>query len=275
MNDVIWRENGPVLTSDLAGRTWRLELDDPHPGLTWSDSGDHSRILALHHVAAAGRRDPSAFAGASLVSWARHGARLEAAFVPPNWPGLNVRAAWSPTADRTGFDLEVQVWMTSTAVLRRLEITVSSLWWRETDSPPACRAYQVEPRDAHSAALSYDGREPAEWLQSLTTLPVPSTSSHLLAPRRMPVALPPPGSLYVEMVQPDDCARRIIGEPRNDRSGAAGASWTGYALFGHDLEKGVVLRGRIRGCWIESPQHEDEAARLYERFLSEPPPLGP
>ncbi len=273
MNDVVWRGASPVLTADLAGRTWRLTLDDPRPGLSWSDAGDQARILTLDHVAGSDRRDPSAFTRSSLVSWGRHGTRLEATFAPPAWPGLNVRAAWSPTADRAGFDLEVQVGMTSTAVLRQLEIAVRSVWWQETDSPPDTWAYHVEPRDARSAALSYDGREPAELLQSLTTRPVPSASPHPFAPRLFPVASPPPGSVYAEMVQPDDCARRIIGEPRD--AGAQGSSWTGYGLFGHDLEKGVILRGRIRGCWIESSRPDQEAARRYESFLNEPPPLGP
>lgn len=273
MNDVVWRGDGPVLTSELAGRTWRLALDAPHPGLSWADAGYQARILTLDHIATTGRRDPSVFAGVSLASWTRHGTRLEVTFAPPAWPGLNVRAAWSPTADKTGFDLEVQVWITSTAVLRRLEIAVSSLWWRETDSPPDPGSYLVEPRDARAAALSYDGRKPAEWLQSLTTLPVPSTSPHVLAPRQWPIASPSPGSIYVEMIPPDDCARRIIGEPKD--SGDHGTSWTGYALFGHDLEKGVVLRGRVRGCWIASTQPEEETARRYESFLKEPPPLGP
>lgn len=273
MHNVVWRGDGPVLASDLAGRTWRLTLDDPHPGLICSDAGYQASILTLDHVAAAGHRDASAFGRTSLVSWARHGTRLEATFAPPDWPGLNIRAAWSPTTDRAGFDLEVQVWMTSTAVLHRLEIAVSSLWWRETDSRPDTWAYQVEPRNAHTAALSYDGREPAERLQSLTTGPVPSGSPHPLAPRLFPVASPPPGSVYAEMVQPDDCARRIIGKPQD--AGADGTSWTSYALFGHDLEKGVVLRGRIRGCWIESSRPEEEAARRFESFLNEPPPLGP
>lgn len=271
MNDVAWLGDGPVLTSNLASQTWRLALDDPHPGLAWSDTKNQARILTLDHIDAAGRRDPSAFAGPSLVSWARHGTRLEATFVPPGWPGLNVRAAWSPTADRAGFDLEVQVWMTSKAVLRRLEIAVSSLWWRETENPTDRWAYQVEPRDARAAALSYDGREPAESLQSLTTRPVPATSPRPLAPRSWPLASPLPGSVYVEMVQPNDCARRLIGEPQDP--GDHRTSWTGYGLFGHDLEKGVVLRGRIRGCWIASSQPSEEAARRYESFLNEPPPL--
>ena len=56
-----------------------------------------------------------------------------------------------------------------------------------------------------------------------------------------------PQGFYVEMVQPADAARRIA-------CGTAAASPTDrnvhsmrYELFGHDLEKGVILRARLRG----------------------------
>lgn len=46
-----------------------------------------------------------------------------------------------------------------------------------------------------------------------------------------------------------------------------------YRLFGHDLEKGVILRGRLRGMII--PRVVDEAAShaAYERFIVEAPNL--
>ena len=77
------------------------------------------------------------------------------------------------------------------------------------------------------------------------------------------------GRDYVEMVQANDCARRVLSKP------AAGAFSIDHELFGHDLEKGVVLRGRIRGIWIESHSPEDEIRRRYDEFLDEPPSLGP
>jgi hypothetical protein len=75
----------------------------------------------------------------------------------------------------------------------------------------------------------------------------------------------PPGvaSTYLEMVHPDDSALRS-GLPSAGR----------YALFGHDLERGVVLRGRLRGIWLASEPVEAEVSRLFDEFLKEPLPLG-
>jgi hypothetical protein len=72
---------------------------------------------------------------------------------------------------------------------------------------------------------------------------------------------------YLEMVHPDDAARRVV------ETGAAGCR-ARYGLFGYDLERGVVLRGRLRGIWL--PERPDEAgvARRLEAFLAEPLPLG-
>jgi hypothetical protein len=274
VSELAWRGEGPVFTVDRAGRTWRLALDDPNPCLSWSDDGCRARLLALEHVAAAGRCDATAFTGPSLVSWARHGSRIEATFAPPGWPGLNVRAAWQPTGE-AGFDLEVQVWMTLTEVLRRLEIGVGSVWSPVPDRSSKCPAYWVEPRDDQAAALSYDGRESRDFLASLITLPVPADSPHPLDPSLCHFVENSADPPYAEMVQPNDCARRIIGRPAVESSRRVTASWIRYGLFGHDLEKGVVLRGRIRGCWIAASRPEEDARRAYEAFLGEPPPLGP
>jgi hypothetical protein len=70
-------------------------------------------------------------------------------------------------------------------------------------------------------------------------------------------------SSYLEFVHPDD---RSPNE-RPPRSG-----WTRHSLFGHDLEKGVVLRGRLRGIWLADAS---DAASQLDRFLHEPLPLGP
>ena len=48
-----------------------------------------------------------------------------------------------------------------------------------------------------------------------------------------------------------------------------------YALFGLAIEKGVILRARLRGCWIRSRNPEAEAQALYREFLDQPLPLGP
>jgi hypothetical protein len=277
VTDLQWQGSGPVFTIRADGRQWRLDLDCPNPCLAWSDQRSSDRLLGLDHVAATGRRDESAFIGSSLVAFERHRGRIQATYRPSHWRGLNIRAAWGPTPDRDGFDLEIQVWNTSAGVFRRLEVAVVSTWTAPAENAPPSSCYRVEPRDLLSAALSYDGREPAPVLRRLTTMPVASSSPHELVPVPHPIDASSSqlARSYVEMVRPNDCARRILADvvPDDDRTHRERS--TRYSLFGHDLEKGVVLRGRLRGAWLPAPGELEERHRRYEAFLAEPPPLGP
>jgi hypothetical protein len=263
---------GPEWLLGRESRRWRLELDEINPGLSRPEDPAHAKVLAMHSIATVGRCDDRAFHGASLVGIARHRGRVEVTFVPPGWDGLQIRAAWSPAPVGDGVDLEVQIHAATARVIERVEVGIRSEWGNGVAEP---RASLVEPRDVDSAALSYDGRESPDTLQGLTTLPVPPSSPHALAPR----FFAPPGSdrdtYYVEMIQPNDCARRIRHEPAEARPGPATALATWYGLFGHDLEKGVVLRARLRGLWIRSRSPDRDARACYEAFLSEPPALGP
>ena len=63
------------------------------------------------------------------------------------------------------------------------------------------------------------------------------------------------------MIHPDDGTRRDAVRVR-------------YGLFGYDLERGVVLRGRLRGIWLAHRPDGAEVARRLDEFLREPPPLG-
>jgi hypothetical protein len=71
----------------------------------------------------------------------------------------------------------------------------------------------------------------------------------------------------VELAHPDDVSRRI-------HEGTLPFTTTRYALFGHDLEKGVVLRARLRGYWRPKTSALADAERLYAEFLGEPLPLS-
>ena len=176
---------------------------------------------------------------------------------------------------RAGIDLEVQLSATSVGLLKSVEVGVISRWTAGIAEPSPRLASWVEPRDILSAAASYDGRESAATLAALTTLPVPLPSSGPILPR----VISPPGfdadTYYVEMVQPNDWARRIRDEPPGEPSGHHSSLTMRYGLFGHDLEKGVVLRARLRGLWIRSQTPVATARALFEEFLREPPPLGP
>ncbi|HMO37537.1 MAG TPA: hypothetical protein PKA06_15975 [Gemmatales bacterium] len=46
-----------------------------------------------------------------------------------------------------------------------------------------------------------------------------------------------------------------------------------YRLFGHDLEKGVILRGRLRGVLVPRAVDVAAAQAAYARFLAETPNL--
>jgi hypothetical protein len=267
--------DGTELILHAAGRPWTLALDAPRPGLFWSDEQSLVRLLGLRHIATTSRLDEQAFDASSLVSVERHRGRIQASFAPQAWDGLSIRAAWQPTPSGDGFDLEIQAAVSSTRIFRRLEVAISSCWNETAEHSVPAVAYRVEPRDVHAAALSYDGRESPSVLHALTTMPVPVTVPHSLPPIVVGDSGAILGKSYVEMVKPNDCAWRIIGEVHLGHLRARRVSSIDYGLFGHDLEKGVVLRGRIRGTWLDPGSPDAEIGRQHAEFLREPPSLGP
>jgi hypothetical protein len=259
-----WSGDGPEFDIAWGGRSWTLKVDGPRPGLRTSGP-DAGPVLSLEGVAAPGRWDADAFSGATLVGFERRFERIEATYGPPGWGDLSIRAAWSPSGSGDeGIDLEIQLSAQSVGELKALEVKLASVL-PELSKSSGRRKRWVEPRDARSARFSYDGREPD--IHGLTTLPIPDDDR--LAPRVLPAPWPG-GASYVEIAHPHDVARRIA---ETIKIGTVGHT-TRYGLFGHDLEKGVVLRGRLRGLWLISSTPEREALERYDEFLREPPPLG-
>jgi hypothetical protein len=256
-----WNGSGPEFDLEWGGRIWTLRVDDQRPGLRIRGEEGVGPLLGLDGVAAVGRWAPNALSGANLVGFERRFARVEATYAPLGWGALTVRVAWSPTGE-DGVDLEVQVSALAVDPLKAVEVQVLSTL---PEAAGARKKRWVEPRDARSAGLSYDGREPD--LQGLTTLPLPGET--MLVPRVLPAPWPGGGS-YVEMAHPQDAARRITESSKFSSLGHT----TRYGLFGYDLEKGVVLRARLRGLWVHSDAPEREALARFQHFLQEPLPLG-
>jgi hypothetical protein len=74
---------------------------------------------------------------------------------------------------------------------------------------------------------------------------------------------------YVEMVHPLDCPDDEI------RCAAEGAPVElSHRLFARPLEKGVILRSRVRGLWVACEGDVSVAAESYRRFAASEPPLG-
>ena len=258
-----WRRSADEYTIEWGGCGWTLDASLDRIGLRPADDA-RVRLLTLSGLATTGRREDGAFRKVDLIGVELLHSRLLASFAPQGWHGLTVRAAWGPSPQGDGLDLEIQASTSTVGELRRLEILVEST---PIDTPDI-RSTTVEPRDRVAALLSYDGRERAEILQRLTTTPIPRSDAHPFGPLAVPLGT---SCSYLEMVHPYDVSRRVV-ETLNDGSTIAA---TRYALFGYDLEKGVVLRGRLRGVWMQGP-HTDRSALIdqHKRFLHEPPPLG-
>jgi hypothetical protein len=189
----------------------------------------------------------------------------------PAWGGLALRASWSILPEIEGLDLEVQVSADSVDFLKALEVQIVTCLG-DPEGPELGRSAVesvVEPRDRESAALSYDGREPWEILRRLTTLPIPARIGAGFAPCVIETPWLGADRRYVEFVHPDDVARRQV-----ERRAGSGVG-LGYGIFGHDLEKGVVLRSRMRGFWTLGPISGDELEARYREFRAGPLPLGP
>jgi hypothetical protein len=198
--------------------------------------------------------------------------RIQATYQPADWGGLSVRASWSPTLEAQGLDLEIQVSASSVGELKAIEVFVASQFREPRRAAGEAVGLWVQARDARSAALCFDGRVPASELRQLTVLPVPEK----LAPEATLTFSPwrdAPGN-YLEMAHPQDVARRVTLGGGALPPSPGFSLGVRYGLFGHDLEKGVVLRGRLRGCWRPSGSTAESCRTLLEEFHAMPPPLG-
>lgn len=72
---------------------------------------------------------------------------------------------------------------------------------------------------------------------------------------------------YAEFCHPHD------GIGLLQTAGDGGTTQIRFRLFGHDLEKGVILRGRLRGVLLPRVVDVAAARAAYEQFLAEPPKL--
>jgi hypothetical protein len=270
-----WTGSGREFHLEWAGRQWTLKLDGHSPGVRVQDGRSAFALLALFGVAQTGRFDSEAFKAATLVGVERWRDRVQATFAPPRWGGLLVRAAWGPSARSEAIDLEIQASASSVGELRNLEVAILSQLVGPVGTQPLVPSTRVEARDGRSAALSCDGRESVVAFREIT-MPPPLETPPL--DRRPQIFSPPdagPGVFYVEMVQPNDVARRIFDQRMVRGSTSVQTLSNRHALFGYDLEKGVVLRARLRGLWLRSQSPEAEAFARYHEFIREPLPLGP
>src|SRR5262249_15860725 len=149
--------------------------------------------------------------------------------------------------------------------LTAVEVFVCTTHPTEAGLGDAEFAIRVDPRNARSAGLSYDGREPPSVLRRLTTGPIANPDkpqfdhTGAFGPEMLP------GERYLQLAHPQDVARRIL-RTTNPGSKAEPSLVVRYGLFGHDLEKGVVVRGRLRGIWTSQIKGTTRAHAAFREF---------
>jgi hypothetical protein len=274
-----WINDGADFLIEWRGSRWRLQVDAPVPGLRSVESG-RAIALGIEGLAARGEAVLSLGQQVTLTGIESIHGRVQATYELDRWGGLVLRASWYPVAHQPDWlDLEVQVSTKTSEPTQGLEVYIASGLHELAGAETAERVdLVVEPRDARAAASSYDGRESASRLTRLITRPLPSRVSTAFqpSPRTLP-GLAESGA-YVEFVHRHDVARRVFLSATSPAAGAAdeSAEWiTRHALFGHDLEKGVVLRSHLRAIFLEEEFSGADLDSLYTTFRGEPPPLGP
>ena len=236
-----------------------LDMTRSQPGLI-DEAGAVGSVLSLENVLARGRSDIHAFSAESLVSCELRADRVVATYHPIGWSELEVRATWSALSE-FGMGLELQVTTRSVGALQGIEIGVG------LDLNPAFGKdpkITVIPRDAQSAQMTYDGREGN--LNRVIT--------HEVKPATVPVrwSIDKNCSInkthYVSMCFCEDVSRSMYSSSKH------GSTLRSDRCFGHDLERGVVLRARLRGLWLPDEGIETRAEAEALAFANEPLPLG-
>jgi len=118
--------------------------------------------------------------------------------------------------------------------------------------------WYVLPRDRYAAEWTLAAARPP-WRHAL-----------MLPPMAYPlvlVRLKDRRLTYVEYAHPQDCQRLIVHVEE-------GKCEVRFGLFGLDLERGVVVRARLRAAFVPSAGDTQAAQELYEELLEEDPPLS-
>lgn len=278
-----WQIAADAYRLNHSGFRASVALRGPAPGLrklslTWGDDTLKwpGPVLGVHSIEVAGKPPfPVGFA-ATRPDHRLRANLLDVQLDETSRCPVRLQVYWSAARARQ-IDLEVlattvhefaklEVLTRSTApvkeTLARSECLIrSSADRRWIDVREASRVgaeWLVIPRDRDAAALALDGRSPR------------LDESILAPPFHSPIVCYRPAGRswsYVEMTHPADCVRIIAQCER------ASVSW-GFGLFGLDIEKGVILRGRVRAAFIPRHRDTDQATRLFRQFVAEPPHLS-
>ncbi|HWB14030.1 MAG TPA: hypothetical protein VG826_32690 [Pirellulales bacterium] len=103
-------------------------------------------------------------------------------------------------------------------------------------------------------------------LEARTSLATPENVTWSSSGHTCLAQFPGLGLSYIEMIHPDDVLAPLLAE-------TPGEVRLSTPLFGRPLEKGVILRSRLRGMFVPLTHDEVIKADAFAQFAATPPPL--
>jgi len=253
MSDTPWQPRGFTAAVHLNDLRAVADLTQARDGLTQlviaGQAFPAARLLGIalfSTVDAAG--------AAPLENYVR-GADLVVAYEPSGRQAVRVDALWRAIAPAA-----------ADVFLAAVDLVVS-VRTDVLDSRPELPVQSTVPA---GEVLQLQGLDPVAW----TALALPSAAALTIGPGRgtgcVLFRLPGCDLTYVEMVHPADFQ---YDELRRDECGGQTVQ-IAHRLFRTSLEKGVILRARVRGIFLKRQGDTQCAAECYAAFAGADPPLG-
>ena len=123
----------------------------------------------------------------------------------------------------------------------------------------------------HTYCSGKDAQQPWKPLAEISTATNQDPSSTKNCSRMFLCRFPEQNLSYVEMIHPQESSLTILPDQKNSPIGTA--RW-GVRMPGDYLEKGVILRKRVRGIFLPLERDEILAWETYQQFLALAPPLN-
>ncbi len=221
---------------------WTWDPAAAAPGLVLSGIAPCARLLTLEGMACGPSGAGLTLLGAPVRAERLHD-RVIADYTVTLGGEVAVRATWMPTHGLDGVDLFVEASTPTVGEVADLRLIIGG-------SMPGARSIQVA-RASHVP----------EHRGELGFMP-PAVEATITLVRDPAFA----GRAYVELVLP-------LGLAGVERPSITSGLLPRYAFFGGDLERGVVVRGRVRGAWVPDGEAELQADALWHAFRSLPPAL--
>jgi hypothetical protein len=252
MPAISWQQSGQVARLHINDFSATVHLARPYDGLTEFVIADQR--LANTHLLGVAASSITQAAVDPVEAYVR-GADLVVAYEASGLGPVRVDALWRATAPTT-----------ADSFIAALDLIVS-VHTGLLDSHPELPAQSTLPQ---TEVLRLQKLAPTRWTPLASTCSAPIAIGPENGTGCLLFRIPDTDLSYVEMIHPADFER---DELSHDKSGG-NTLHIAHRLFCTHLEKGVILRSRIRGILLHRQADTDIAAQCYAAFAAGDPPLG-